>query len=475
MGISALSCPQNIDQYFASPSHQVAVALLNYTFFQAGTFGISLLLATMAGNDEKMDDARNEEKVIGMTQSTTLARMENIDVEAANNDNDLLPPLLPLSPGSNHKDISQCTLCYYSIKAKCAIIYMHVDVSSYNNLSRIIYTFFVIVVALCVMNNIISSLPSLQEFPTTCDKPACQNDPDLCPQRTICAPVTHAFFNMIDNVCIWIFTVEYVLRVGTCWSVSPIVLGLVDINVVTIPHYGPLEQTVRFVLRFQNLIDLAAITPYYVGLFVDLVDEASFIVRTLRLLRLARVLRLLRVVKAFEKFNVAASLLQEAVRKAWPVVGLFLFYGILALVLMGCIMYICERGTYTVSKEYPDGVWLRKAIDGYHTEVSPFDSIPTTFYWVIVTTCTVGYGDLVPTSVAGRALGSLCCVLGVIGIAIPVAVLGTEFTRAYNNYYNMALQLEEKRKERMTTALSKSCRQKTSPMKKKGTAALKKF
>jgi hypothetical protein len=138
-------------------------------------------------------------------------------------------------------------------------------------------------------------------------------------------------------------------------------------------------------------------------------------------------------------------------------------------------MYIFERGTYTVNAEYPGGVWLRKGIDGYHFEVSPYDSIPTTFYWVVVTMCTVGFGDLVPTSVPGRAVGSLCCVLGVVGIAIPVAVLGTEFTRAYNTYYSKAVELEEMRKTRMTSALWKSLKHRTSPLKKKGAAALKNF
>ena len=415
-----------------------------------------------------MEEIRNEEKVIDKTQPT-LARVEFADIEAGNNDNDLLTPQQPLTPSTKRNDTWLCSSCYYSIKEKCAIIYMHVDVSSFNNLSRIIYTFFIAVVALSVISNIVSSVPSLQEFPTTCVTPACQNDPYLCPQQTICAPVTHPVFDTIDNVCIWIFTIEYILRVSTCWSVSPIVLGLIDINLVTIPEYGPLEQTIRFILRFENLIDLAAIMPYYVGLFVDLADETAFFVRTLRLLRLARVLRLLRVVKAFEKFDVTASLLREAVRNAWPVMGLFLFYGILLLVLMGCVVYIFERGTYVVSKEFPGGVWVRKAIDGYHTEVSPYDSIPTSFYWVVVTMCTVGYGDIVPTSVAGRAVASLCCVLGVIGIAIPVAVLGTEFSRAYNNYYNKAVQQEEMRQARMSTALSKSSRHRISPLKKKGT------
>lgn len=303
----------------------------------------------------KTDEGRNEEKVVDQRQPT-FARADIVDVEAAANDNDheLLPH--PSEPLNQRNEFRQCTLCYYSVKAKCAIIYMHVDVSSYNNLSRIIYSFFISVVLLSVVSNIVSSAPSLQVVPATCSKPACQNDPKLCPQRTMCAPTPQPVFDIIDSVCIWIFTVEYGLRVATCWSVSPIVLGLVDINQVAIPEYGPLEQTLRFVLRFANVIDLAAITPYYVGLFVDLSDDTLFFVRILRLLRLARVLRLLRVVKSFEKFNVTASLLHEAFRNSWPVMGLFLFYGVLLLVLMGCVMYIFERGTYTVNAEYPGGV-----------------------------------------------------------------------------------------------------------------------
>jgi hypothetical protein len=416
----------------------------------------------------KADEERNEEEAIANKTQPTLPRVEI----AANDDGG--PPQL-VSPSNIHYDTRQFTLCYYSVKAKCAIVYMHIDVSSFNNLSRAIYSFFIAVVLLSVVSNVVSSVPSLQVAPATCSQPACHNDPALCPQQTICAPDTSPLFDMIDSVCVWIFTAEYVLRVGTCWSVSPIVLGLVDIDVVTIPEYGPLEQTLRFVLRFVNLLDLAAIIPYYVGLFVDLSNDSSFFVRILRLLRIARVLRLLRLLKSFEKFHVTANLLREAVRNAWPVLGLFLFYGVLMVVLMGCVMYIFERGKFVVTADHPGGVWLRPAIDGYHMEISPYDSIPTTFYWVVVTMCTVGYGDLVPTSDGGRAVGSLCCVLGVVGIAIPVAVLGTEFTRSYNNYYNKAVELEDLRKSRMTSALWKACKHKTSPMKKKSTGAMKKF
>ena len=297
-----------------------------------------------------------------------------VDVEGLCNDdhkhNDGVP--LPLSPASHQRadTTSQCTIVYYWCKTKCSTIFMHVDVSSYNSLSKVIYAFFISVVVLCVVNNIVSSLPTFQYVPRMCSSPVCDNDPVLCPQREICAPITAPVFDQIDNVCIWIFTLEYGLRIGTCWSVSPIIAGLVDINVVQIPNYGPLEQTGRFIVRVQNLIDLAAITPYYVSFFVDLVGSTTYLVRTLRLLRLARILRLLRVVKSFEKFNITAKLLQEAVRNSWPVLGLFLFYGVLTLVLMGCIMYICEQGSYTISAEYPHGAWTRKAADGYHRYVS---------------------------------------------------------------------------------------------------------
>jgi hypothetical protein len=38
-------------------------------------------------------------------------------------------------------------------------------------------------------------------------------------------------------------------------------------------------------------------------------------------------------------------------------------------------------------------------------------------------------------SIGGRAVASISCFFGVIGIAVPVAVIGTEFSRAYNEHF----------------------------------------
>ena len=49
-------------------------------------------------------------------------------------------------------------------------------------------------------------------------------------------------------------------------------------------------------------------------------------------------------------------------------------------------------------------------------EQSPFDSIPTSFWWCLVTMTTVGYGDVVPTQAFGQFVGGLVMIFGIVVI-----------------------------------------------------------
>ena len=154
------------------------------------------------------------------------------------------------------------------------------------------------------------------------------------------------------------------------------------------------------------------------------------------------------------------QLVIETLSSAWPVLAVFLFFSFMIIVLFGSIMYFVEAGTYTINTQYPTGAYIRLAVDRQATEVTPFTSIGAAFYYVIVTGATgasgfplcvcyflalllltlrsslaVGYGDLVPTTQIGRAIASVICLVGILGVAAPVGVLGSSFKRIYDKHF----------------------------------------
>jgi len=63
---------------------------------------------------------------------------------------------------------------------------------------------------------------------------------------------------------------------------------------------------------------------------------------------------------------------------------------------------------------------------------SPFQSIPQSFWWCIVTLTTVGYGDMYPYSVMGKIVGVLTMLVGLIMLALPLSIIGTNFIEERN-------------------------------------------
>jgi len=61
---------------------------------------------------------------------------------------------------------------------------------------------------------------------------------------------------------------------------------------------------------------------------------------------------------------------------------------------------------------------------------SPIKDLWTAFWWAIVTSTTVGYGDVVPVTPLGRAIGVLMMILGISALSIVIGIIGTIFIQA---------------------------------------------
>ena len=89
----------------------------------------------------------------------------------------------------------------------------------------------------------------------------------------------------------------------------------------------------------------------------------------------------------------------------------------------------------------------RPDVVGLHLEITPFNTIPRSFWWVLTTTTTVGYGDLYPTTVWGKILGMVTQVVGILVLALPITVIGANFASEFAREENRqaSKKLREKR------------------------------
>lgn len=170
-----------------------------------------------------------------------------------------------------------------------------------------------------------------------------------------------------------LFTVEYLLRV---W-VSP--------------------HPLKYVLSFYGVVDLLAIVPTYLGLFLPGSGSLA-VVRALRLTRVFRILNLLDYVRE-------ARLLLLALLASRRRIIVFMLAVLALVTVFGAIMFVVE------------------------TPEAGFTSIPRSIYWAIVTLTTVGYGDIAPQSTLGQAIASAIMILGYAIIAIPTGIVSVEIAR----------------------------------------------
>jgi len=170
-----------------------------------------------------------------------------------------------------------------------------------------------------------------------------------------------------------LFTIEYIAR----------------IKVVGRPR--------KYVFSFYGMIDLIAIIPTYLSIFISGV-QMLLVIRILRLLRIFRVFKLVRYVSE-------SQTLIHALKASKNKIIIFLFAVLNIVVVIGTIMYLIEGPKYG------------------------FTSIPKSIYWAIVTMTTVGYGDILPQTPIGQMVASFVMIIGYAIIAVPTGILTVELSK----------------------------------------------
>ncbi|XP_026568825.1 potassium voltage-gated channel subfamily D member 3 isoform X2 [Pseudonaja textilis] len=187
-----------------------------------------------------------------------------------------------------------------------------------------------------------------------------------------------AFF-CLDTACVMIFTVEYLMRLFAAPS-----------------RY-------RFIRSVMSIIDVVAIMPYYIGLVMTGNEDVSGAFVTLRVFRVFRIFK-------FSRHSQGLRILGYTLKSCASELGFLLFSLTMAIIIFATVMFYAEKGS----------------------SASKFTSIPASFWYTIVTMTTLGYGDMVPKTIAGKIFGSICSLSGVLVIALPVPVIVSNFSRIYH-------------------------------------------
>lgn len=183
----------------------------------------------------------------------------------------------------------------------------------------------------------------------------------------------------IEHIASIVFTIEYLLRIWTA-----------DLKY---PEYSPLKARLHYMISGMAVIDLIAILPFWLPMFLP---GSLLGVRAIRLVRLLRILKL-------NRYSEAMAGIGDVIReKRREILGSFFFVGLLMLV-SSLVIYAAEHDAQPKAfKNAFSGLW-----------------------WAVATLSTVGYGDIYPVTVTGRIFGAILALLGVAAVAVPTSIISS--------------------------------------------------
>lgn len=170
----------------------------------------------------------------------------------------------------------------------------------------------------------------------------------------------------------------------------------------------------EFVKRPLNIIDLLAITPYYISVLMTVfTGENSQLQRAGVTLRVLRMMRIFWVIKLARHF-IGLQTLGLTLKRCYREMVMLLVFICVAMAIFSALSQLLEHGLDLEASN------------------KDFASIPAACWWVIISMTTVGYGDMYPITMPGRILGGVCVVSGIVLLALPITFIYHSFVQCYH-------------------------------------------
>jgi voltage-gated potassium channel len=188
-------------------------------------------------------------------------------------------------------------------------------------------------------------------------------------------------FLAIELISLVVFTLEYALRLWVAVEHAPY------------RHKTPWRARLAFVTSPSGLIDLMSMLPFWFVLVLPEEFKVVLVFRIVRFFKLARYSPAMR------------SLLDALATERRALFGC-------VVILAGATLVAAAAMHLAEGKIQPDKL----------------GTIPDAMWWAIVTLGTIGYGDVVPSTPAGKLVASITIMTGLVMIALPVGIIANAFS-----------------------------------------------
>lgn len=250
-----------------------------------------------------------------------------------------------------------------------------------------------------------------------------------------CESKAAGIFYLIELVSVCVFSVEYLARLFT----SPAEQSVAEKSIAAKYNWGYYEfESHRSFWRFfyfffdiMNMIDLVAILPFWLEFFNSISFSLTFI-RLLRLMRLMRLMRVRRLSGLFAELTQGIITFIQAFQKSTLAMTVLFLYTFMLMIIFASVVFTCEQGTWSPK----DGKYYYNSYQFEEDAESRFNSIPATFWWVLTTFTTVGYGDLSPKTEPGRFVAVVAMYAGLMLLAMPITIVGGNYSELYHLQVN---------------------------------------